>query len=205
MGMWPMDWEMDHDSLISAGSALQKLRMYPYFDVAHYLLASLVWYGVFYSPFDIVHKLISFKLIKVVVSIAKEVQRTHKISHGVAYAAKLYPESYMVQVLVGVAKGAGSGVVKIVEQLVRGTWVPSQHEMLRPSFTTKACVVAALVFTLERNSMYVTAPHDLVYLRALLLCRAVDATREEANAGKKKIEDDLVDDKKWKKNDKKNK
>ncbi|EYB96441.1 hypothetical protein Y032_0150g2756 [Ancylostoma ceylanicum] len=87
-----------------------------------------------------------------------------QISHGVAYAAKLYPESYMVQVLVGVAKGAGSGVVKIVEQLVRGTWVPSQHEMLRPSFTTKACVVAALVFTLERNSMYVTAPHDLVYL-----------------------------------------
>ncbi|EYB96444.1 hypothetical protein Y032_0150g2756 [Ancylostoma ceylanicum] len=138
MGMWPMDWEMDHDSLISAGSALQKLRMYPYFDVAHYLLmcesvradlgasslpfsrrhpfscwlssmlmcfaggllacfmlgepvitpfrrhddillASLVWYGVFYSPFDIVHKLISFKLIKVVVSIAKEVQRTHKV------------------------------------------------------------------------------------------------------------------------------
>ncbi|KIH57928.1 hypothetical protein ANCDUO_11876 [Ancylostoma duodenale] len=227
MGMWPMDWEMDHDSLISAGSALQKLRMYPYFDVAHYLLmcesvradlgssslpfsrrhpfscwlssmlmcfaggllacfmlgepvitpfrrhddillASLVWYGVFYSPFDIVHKLISLKLVKVVVSIAKEVQRTHKISHGVAYAAKLYPESYMVQVLVGVAKGAGSGVVKIVEQmkfqLVRGTWIPSQHEMLRPSFTTKACVVAALVFTLERNSMYVTAPHDLVYL-----------------------------------------
>ncbi|VDK76406.1 unnamed protein product [Cylicostephanus goldi] len=86
------------------------------------------------------------------------------ISHGVVYAAKLYPESYMVQVLVGVARGAGSGVMKIVEQLVRGTWIPSQHEMLRPSFTTKACVIAALVFTLERNSMYVTAPHDLVYL-----------------------------------------
>ncbi|KHJ87996.1 hypothetical protein OESDEN_12215 [Oesophagostomum dentatum] len=147
----------------------------------------------------------------------------------------------MVQVLVGVAKGAGSGVLKIVEQLVRGTWSPAQHEMLRPSFTTKACVVAALVFTLERNSMYVTAPHDLVYLcvvgffsyfklSALLLgvtdplapienlfcalfmggiCdalhKAVDATREEANAGKKKLEDDLVDDKKWRKNEKKTK
>ncbi|CAJ0605210.1 unnamed protein product [Cylicocyclus nassatus] len=300
MVVWPTDWEMDHDSLISAGGALQKLKMYPYFDVAHYLLmcesvradlgpsslpfsrrhpfscwlssmlmcfagsilacfllgepvitpfrrhddvvlASMVWYSVFYSPFDIVHKLISLKPIKVVVSIAKEVQRAHKISHGVAYAAKLYPESYMVQVLVGVARGAGSGVLKIVEQLVRGTWMPSQHEMLRPSFTTKACVIAALVFTLERNSMYVTAPHDLVYLcvvgffsyfklSALLLgvidpsapienlfcalfmggiCdalhKAVDATREEANAGRKPVEDDLVDDKKWKKTEKKNK
>ncbi|KAK6057378.1 hypothetical protein COOONC_05107 [Cooperia oncophora] len=208
---------------------------------APYLPASIVWYSVFYSPFDLVHKIIGFKLVKVLVCIAKEVQRAHKISHGVAYATKLYSESYMVQVLVGVSKGCGSGIVQIVEQLVRGTWVPSQHEMLRPSFTTKACVVASLVFTLERNSMYVTAPHDLVYLcvvaffiyfklSALLLgvtdpfapienlfCavfmggiydalyKAVDATREEANSGKKKLDDDLLDDKKWKKNDKKNK
>ncbi|KHJ91630.1 hypothetical protein OESDEN_08500 [Oesophagostomum dentatum] len=86
-----MDWEMDHDSLISAGA------------------------------FDIVHKLVSFKPIGVVASIAKEVQQTNKISHGVVYAAKLYPESYMFQVLVGVANGAGSRVLKIVEQVVRGT------------------------------------------------------------------------------------
>ncbi|VDO73023.1 unnamed protein product [Heligmosomoides polygyrus] len=205
------------------------------------MLASAVWYTVFYSPFDLVYKLACLKPVKVLLCVAKEVQRAHKISHGVAYATKLYPESYMVQVLVGVSKGAGSGVVKIVEQLVRGAWIPSQHEMLRPSFTTKACVIASLVFTLERNSMYVTAPHDLVYLcvvgffvyfklSALLLgvndpfapvenlfcavfmggiCdalhKAVDATREEATAGKKKIEDDIVDDKKWKKADKKNK
>ncbi|XGW07450.1 hypothetical protein V3C99_010546 [Haemonchus contortus] len=298
--MWSLDWEMDHESLISAGGALQKLRMYPYFDIAHYLLmcehvrwelgtsaiafsrrhpfscwlssmlmcfaggllacfllgepvitpfrrhddvvlASIVWYSVFYSPFDLVHKMLCFKPVKVLVSVVKEVQRAHKISHGVAYATKLYPESYMVQVLVGVSKGCGSGIVKIIEQLVRGTWIPSQHEMLRPTFTTKACVVASLVFTLERNSMYVTAPQDLVYLcvvaffvyfklSALLLgvvdpfapvenlfcaifmggiCdalyKAVDATREEATAGKKKLDDDLVDDKKWKKNDKKTK
>uniref|UniRef100_A0A8L8JYW1 COMM domain-containing protein n=1 Tax=Heligmosomoides polygyrus TaxID=6339 RepID=A0A8L8JYW1_HELPZ len=53
---------------------------------------------------------------------------------------------------------------KAVEKLVRGAWIPSQHEMQQSSFTTKACVIASLVFTLERNSMYVTAPHDLVYL-----------------------------------------
>ena len=34
-----------------------------------------------------------------------------------AYAAKIYPESYLVQLLVGVSKGAGSGVVKIVEKV----------------------------------------------------------------------------------------
>ncbi|CAD6197363.1 unnamed protein product [Caenorhabditis auriculariae] len=223
MGWLPQDWRLDHEMLIDAGGQLQRIRMYPYFDTAHYLLmclsvrddlgptgvafsrrhpfscwlssmlmsfagsflssfllgepiispmkrhddvllASIIWYLVFYSPFDVVYKLVKLTPIRVVISIIKEVQRAHKISHGVSYAARLYPESYLVQILVGVSKGAGSGVVKIVEQLVRGSWAPNQHEMLRPSFTTKACVIASILFTLERQSMYVTAPHDLVYL-----------------------------------------
>ncbi|VDM58056.1 unnamed protein product [Angiostrongylus costaricensis] len=202
------------------------------------ILASIIWYSVFYAPFDVVYKLFLFKPVKIVANIAKEVQR---IAHGIAYATKLYPESYIVQELVGIASGAGSGIMKIAEQLVRGSWSPSQHELLRPSFTTKACILASLVFILERNSVYITAPHDLVYLFVVgffvyfklaailfgvtdpfaplenLFCalfmggigdalhRAVDATREEASAGKKKAEDDHVDDRKWKKNDKKTK
>uniref|UniRef100_A0A0K0DLG3 Trimeric intracellular cation channel type B n=1 Tax=Angiostrongylus cantonensis TaxID=6313 RepID=A0A0K0DLG3_ANGCA len=112
------------------------------------ILASIIWYSVFYAPFDIIYKLFLFK----------------PITHGIAYATKLYPESYVVQELVGIASGAGSGIMKIAEQLVRGSWSPSQHELLRPSFTTKTCILASLVFILERNSVYITAPHDLVYL-----------------------------------------
>ncbi|CAB3405638.1 unnamed protein product [Caenorhabditis bovis] len=128
------------------------------------ILATIVWYCVFYFPFDIVYKLCKIPPIKIILCVLKEVQRTQKIAGGVKYAARLYPESYLVQTLVGVSKGAGSGVVKIVEQLVRGTWVPTNHEILRPSFTTKACAISSIIFTLERHSMYVTAPHDLVYL-----------------------------------------
>ncbi|CAI5441020.1 unnamed protein product [Caenorhabditis angaria] len=221
--MWPDDWQIDHDTLIDAGGYMQKLKMYPYFDIAHYLLtcisvrqdlgttsltfsrkhpfscwlsamlmsfagsflasfllgepiisplkhhqdvilASVVWYLVFYSPFDIIFKLAQLSPIKTGLIVVKEIQRAHKIAAGIKYSARLYPESYLVQIFVGVSKGAGSGVVKIVEQLVRGSWSPANHEILKPSFTTKACVIASIVFTLERHSMYVTAPHDLVYL-----------------------------------------
>ncbi|CAP37860.2 Protein CBG20929 [Caenorhabditis briggsae] len=223
MGWVPDEWSIDHDTLIDAGGYVQKLKLYPYFDAAHYILTcisvrqdlgiegisfsrkhpfscwlscmlmsfagsflscfllgepiisplkqhndvilgSIVWYLIFYSPFDIVFKLANWFPVKIVLSVLKEIQRTHKIAAGVKHAGRIYPESYLVQILVGVAKGAGSGVVKIVEQLARGTWIPTNHEILRPSFTTKACVIASLVFTLERHSMYVTAPHDLVYL-----------------------------------------
>jgi hypothetical protein len=40
-----------------------------------------------------------------------------QVAHGVMHAAKLYPNSYLVQVLVGTAKGAGSGVLKTFEQV----------------------------------------------------------------------------------------
>jgi hypothetical protein len=43
----------------------------------------------------------------------KEIQRTYKIHHGVAYAAKLYPNSYLIHVLIGTAKGAGSGIIRV--------------------------------------------------------------------------------------------
>lgn len=45
-----------------------------------------------------------------------------QISQGIQYTVKLYPNSYLVQILVGVARGAGGGIVKIVEQV--GFYMP---------------------------------------------------------------------------------
>lgn len=94
----------------------------------------------------------------------KEIQRAYKIHHGVAYAAKLYPNAYLIHVIVGTAKGAGSGIIRVFEQLVRGVWIPTQSEILRPSFATKACVIASIIFTLDRHSIYVALPHEITYL-----------------------------------------
>uniref|UniRef100_A0A0M3HUP5 Trimeric intracellular cation channel type B n=1 Tax=Ascaris lumbricoides TaxID=6252 RepID=A0A0M3HUP5_ASCLU len=128
------------------------------------LVATAVWYLVFYSPFDIVYKASKLLPVKVVLCVLKEVQRAYKVAHGVSHSAKLYPNSYLVHVLVGTAKGAGSGILKTFEQLVRGVWMPGHNEVLRPSFATKACLVASIVFTLDKHSHYITAPHDIVYL-----------------------------------------
>jgi hypothetical protein len=49
-------------------------------------------------------------------------------------------------------------------QLVRGLWMPAHNELLRPSFATKACLIASLIFVLDKQSFYITAPHDIVYL-----------------------------------------
>lgn len=88
--------------------------------------------------------------MKIVLATLKEAQRCYKVHHGVVHASKLYPQSPCIIIAVGVAKGentavrmlslaietlagAGGGIVKVVEQLIRGVWVPTGHEILRPT------------------------------------------------------------------------
>lgn len=215
--------QLDPDIFLDAASRVQRLKMYPYFDIAHYtlmcmavrddlatgatlfsrkhplscwlscmlmcfagsfvanflmgesviipfkrhddiLLATIVWYMVFYSPFDLVQKLVKFLPIKVVVSVMKEVQRAYKVHHGVLHAAKLHPNAYIVMVVIGTVKGAGSGIIKTFEQLVRGVWQPTGNEILRPSFYTKSCLIASIIFVVEKKTDFIQAPHELVYL-----------------------------------------
>ena len=58
-----------------------------------------------YSPFDLIYKLAKFLPVKIVICMLKEVQRVNKIHHGVTYAMKIFPTSYLVIVIIGVVKG----------------------------------------------------------------------------------------------------
>lgn len=217
------NFKLDHEVLINAAGRVQRLRMYPYFDLAHYILmtisvredlasgaslfsrkhplscwlssmlmcfagsflacfllgepvitpfkrhddvmlATVVWYFVFYSPFDIVYKFSKLLPVKVVLCLLKEMRRAYKVAHGVLHASKLFPNSFVVHICVGTAKGAGSGILRTFEQLVRGVWMPAHNELLRPSFSTKACFCASVILTLAKHSRYVSAPYDVVYL-----------------------------------------
>ncbi len=80
----------------------------PIKDFVHYqhlLLATICWYFVFYSPFDIVARLLRFIPIRIVVGIAKEIQRTKKIFDGVHSTLTIYPDGYIIVVIIGAIKG----------------------------------------------------------------------------------------------------
>jgi len=220
-------FKVDQEILLNAGNSIQRLKMYPYFDVAHYILtisslredlgpgyttfsrrhplscwlssmlvcfagsflanfllgepivavlkkqediilASIVWYMIFYSPFDIAFTFSHILPVKTILSILKECQRAYKIHHGVSYAARLYPNSHFIHVLVGTAKGAGTGIVRSFGQLViKGLWIPTQSELLRPSFTSKSCVFCSILLTVHKSG-FVYLPHEIIYLGIVL-------------------------------------
>ncbi len=71
----------------------------------HLLLATVCWYAVFYSPIDLIARLIRFLPVRLILGVAKEIQRTKKIYHGVHSTLALYPDGYIIVVLIGAIKG----------------------------------------------------------------------------------------------------
>nr|ACO10506.1 Trimeric intracellular cation channel type B [Caligus rogercresseyi] len=128
------------------------------------LLATIVWFGIFYLPFDVGYKICRFLPFKIVCAALKEVYRAKKVHDGVYHASKLFPNAYVVMIIIGAIKGNGQAFITVAERLARGIWTPEAQEILRPTFSTKACLAAAVVFVIDRKTDLISAPHALVYL-----------------------------------------
>merc|ERR1712013_730389 len=76
------------------------------------LLATLIWWGVFYSPGDLVYSLAKNQLLYVPICVVKEIYRAKKTLGGINDAAKVFPEQELLMVMIGLIKGNGSGFMK---------------------------------------------------------------------------------------------
>lgn len=56
-----------------------------------------------------------------------------QIHDGVTHAAKLYPNAYVIMIVIGTLKGNGAGFTKLLERLIRGAWTPTAMEFMQPS------------------------------------------------------------------------
>lgn len=129
----------------------------------HLLLATICWYLVFYSPFDILARLLRFVPVRICVGIAKEIQRTKKIFDGIHSTLVIYPDGYIIVIVIGAVKGCGGSIMSSIDRFIRGVWLPTQHEFLFPTFATKACFISAIIFLLERIKL-IQFEGELIYL-----------------------------------------
>lgn len=148
-------------SVILVNFILGEPLIAPFSNHRDMLTASAVWYAINYSPFDIIYKLFKFTPFKVIIYCLKEVQRAHKVHHGIHLASHIYPGAYVVICVVGILKGAGYYYMRITERLVRGTWIPTSNEILQPTLATKACLVASILFILDDGGMFELSHHEI--------------------------------------------
>lgn len=134
----------------------------PLKNTSSLLLATGAWYIIFYSPFDVGYKVFHFLPIKLILAVMKEVIRCKKVHDGVVHAAKVYPNSYVIMIIIGTLKGNGTAFLKILERLLRGVWTPSAVELMQLSFPTKASLAASVIFVLDKKTELISAPHALI-------------------------------------------
>lgn len=120
-------------------------------DEHQVLLASLVWWAVFYSPGDMVYSLAKNKVLYIPICIVKEIIRGKKVLGGISTAKAVFPDHELIIVLIGVIKGNGSSFMKPFTKLILGDWSPSKSEILKMSVTSKACLAAVIAFLLHSN------------------------------------------------------
>ncbi|XP_053195997.1 trimeric intracellular cation channel type B [Scomber japonicus] len=136
---------------VLSGLMLAEPPVAPLSNSTSILLASIIWYLVFYCPMDLVYCCAALLPLRLVLSGMKEVTRTWKVLGGVTQAYGKYNDSLLVMIAIGWARGAGGGLISNFEQLVRGVWKPETNELLKMSYPTKITLIGAVLFTLQQT------------------------------------------------------
>lgn len=133
------------------------------------LLATVVWYLVFYCPGDAFYYCAALLPLRLVLTGMKEVTRTWKVLGGVTQAHNKYKDSLLVMIAIGWARGAGGGLISNFEQLVRGVWKPETNELLKMSYPTKISLIGAVLFALQQTQYLPVQRHHLMLVYTVFL------------------------------------
>ncbi|KAI0978162.1 hypothetical protein GJ496_007549 [Pomphorhynchus laevis] len=117
------------------------------------IIICVIWYLIFYFPFDLFHKFCQIKVVKLILSILKEIQRVRKINDGIIHAMHTFPNGFFLVIFVGTAKGSGSQLLSFLCRFICGIWIPNNHEFVQPSLTTKLCLIISTIFFLQRKQV----------------------------------------------------
>ncbi|XP_041087120.1 trimeric intracellular cation channel type A [Polyodon spathula] len=131
---------------------------------SHVLLASAVWYLIFFCPLNLFYKCVAFLPVKLILVAMKEVVRVRKIAAGIHHAHHAYHNGWVIMVLTGWVKGSGVALIANFEQLLRGVWKPDTNEVMNMSFPTKASLYGAIMFTLQQTHWLPVSKNTLILL-----------------------------------------
>nr|CAI5828928.1 unnamed protein product [Callosobruchus analis] len=140
----------------------------PFEDTQRVLAAVLIWYAIFFTPMDVAYRLAEFFPVKIIALVMKEIYRCRKVYDGVDHAAKLYPDAFLIMIVIGIVKGNGDGFTRLFQRLVRGIWTPISIDFVHPSYYTKVCFVASVIFVLHKQTELIPAPEELVYFGVVI-------------------------------------
>ncbi|XP_042693015.1 trimeric intracellular cation channel type A isoform X2 [Centrocercus urophasianus] len=148
------------------------------------ILATAVWYLIFFCPMNLFYKCVSFLPVKLIFVAMKEVVRVRKIAAGVHHAHHQYHHGWFIMMATGWVKGSGVALMSNFEQLLRGVWKPETNEILHMSFPTKASLYGTVLFTLQQTHWLPVSEANLIFFFTMfmIVCKVfMTATHSHAS------------------------
>uniref|UniRef100_A0A8D0GPN0 Trimeric intracellular cation channel type A n=1 Tax=Sphenodon punctatus TaxID=8508 RepID=A0A8D0GPN0_SPHPU len=139
------------------------------------LLATAVWYLIFYCPLNLFYKCVSFLPVKLIFVAMKEVVRVRKIAAGVHHAHHAYHNGWLIMI---------GWCLRVCAVLVESLCLmrpPPTHFFSSPS---KASLYGAVLFTLQQAQWLPISKVNLIFFFTLfmIVCKVfMTATHSHAS------------------------
>ncbi|XP_051794696.1 LOW QUALITY PROTEIN: trimeric intracellular cation channel type B [Acanthochromis polyacanthus] len=138
---------------VLSGIMLAEPPVAPLSNSTSVLLASIIWYLVFYAPWDLVYCCAAPAASqRWVLSGHEEVTRTWRSWEGSPRHTANTRDSLLVMIAIGGLLGAGRWSISSLSSWLRGVWRPETNELLKMSSNpTKITLIGAVLFALQQT------------------------------------------------------
>lgn len=145
----------------------------PWQDSALVIMATMTWYLLNYSPFDIVYNCTKMLPCPIILAVMVEIYRENQIYEGVMNAGGkgILDCSPLYVLTIGTIYGNGLRFLLLLLRLIRGVWTPEEIEFMTPSCDTRSSFIASLAFYMIDD----ITPN--IYLLVLVFLLAMKAMR----------------------------
>ena len=113
-------------------------------------ISFLVWYLVFFSPWDFAFSLLSLLPLRIVLEVIHEVKRAINVNLGVLQASKVYPEAWTVMAIIGTIRGSGTNWGITFSRLITNSPLASEHELIKFVGATRLSLVVGILLGLSQ-------------------------------------------------------
>ncbi|XP_017011623.2 trimeric intracellular cation channel type B isoform X2 [Drosophila takahashii] len=147
--LWLANLLLNYAGDILGNLLLGSLPLEPLCNTADILLGSLIWYCIFYCPFDLGHAVAGTMAFRILAAATSTISQVQLIDRGVYLAGQLYGNAPVPMLLVGTVMGSGAEVLKPVASLLINRCQHNQLAYLKLSNNSKLALVISLLFILE--------------------------------------------------------
>ncbi|KAH8384297.1 trimeric intracellular cation channel type B [Drosophila serrata] len=147
--LWLSNILLNYAGDIMGNLLLGLLPLEPLCDVSDVLLSSLIWYCIFYCPFDLGHDLansIGFRFLATTMSTISQLQL---IERGVHQAGQVYNNAIVPMLIVGTVMGSGAEVLKPMAGILINRCQQNQLAYIKMSNNSKLALFLSILYVLE--------------------------------------------------------